>query len=337
VTYDAERRPIAWLRHQQVFARADYKAHLDGPATDTQVLDDVAMELGQLYQSPAIPVTGEELPAAQRPDQWHGHPGTRAPHLPMVDATGTSCSTLDLFGPHWVLLSENDSWRHAALHAGQQLGMPVNFTHIGHDAILTDPPAFTSVYGVSTGGASLIRPDGYIAWRSVGIPADLTTTFTNALTGAAMPIPTIETRLRRLEDIDAITALTAKYANAINQGYGDKTLDLPAIPEVYAPDATYFGADGDTPVHGLDAILAALPVDTADIQFAMHAFLNPTITILGDTAAATWLMWIAAISDDDPRAVYLSANLTYTRTPAGWRIHTLRIHNGMRLPTKEPT
>lgn len=335
-TFDAERRPIAWLRHQQIFARADVKAHLNGPATDIPVLDEIAMELGQLYRSEALPVTGEELPPARRPDQWHGQPGTRAPHLPVVDATGASYSILDLFGRHWVLLSENDSWRHAALHAGQELGVPVTFTHLGLDAILTDPSAFTSAYGISTGGASLIRPDGYIAWRSVDETTDLTTTFTDALTGAAMPIHTIETRLRRLEDIDAITALTAKYAHAINQGYGGKTLDLAAIPEVYAPNAIYFGTGGDTPVHGLDAILAELPNATADIQFAMHAFLNPTITIVGDTAAATWLMWIAAISDDDPRAVYLSANLTYTRTPAGWRIHTLRIHNGMRLPTKEP-
>ena len=26
-TYDTERRPIAWLRHDQIFARADYKAN----------------------------------------------------------------------------------------------------------------------------------------------------------------------------------------------------------------------------------------------------------------------------------------------------------------------
>ena len=53
-TYDAERRPIAWLRHEQIFARADYKAYLDGPASDVEVIDDIAMELGQLYRSSAV-------------------------------------------------------------------------------------------------------------------------------------------------------------------------------------------------------------------------------------------------------------------------------------------
>jgi len=111
-----------------------------------------------------------------------------------------------------------------------------------------------------------------------------------------------------------------------------KAIDLQAIPDVYAHDATFFGFEGETSTHGLEAIIAELPIATAAVQFAMHAFLNPTITIVGNTAAATWLMWIASVIDDDPRAVYLNADLTYARTPAGWRIQTVRTHYGMRLP-----
>ncbi|MGH3494537.1 MAG: FAD-dependent monooxygenase, partial [Sciscionella sp.] len=103
-TYDAERRPIAWLRHEQIFARADYKAHIETAGPEVPIIDDDAMELGQLYRSAAVLGAGDDLPRAQRPDQWAGQPGTRAPHL-WVTSNGQRLSTLDLFGEDCVLLA----------------------------------------------------------------------------------------------------------------------------------------------------------------------------------------------------------------------------------------
>jgi hypothetical protein len=40
----------------------------------------------------------------------------------------------------------------------------------------------------------------------------------------------------------------------------------------------------------------------------------------------------AASGDDDARAAYLGADFTYTRTPGGWRIRSVTIEPGMRLP-----
>lgn len=68
-TYDAERRPVAWLRHNQIFAHDDYKAYGDASAPAEEIIDDVAMELGQLYRSAALPDVGPELPAARTPDE----------------------------------------------------------------------------------------------------------------------------------------------------------------------------------------------------------------------------------------------------------------------------
>jgi putative polyketide hydroxylase len=155
-TYDAERRPVAWLRHDQIFARADYKAHLEGRADDVEVIDDVAMELGQLYRSPAILGATAELPPAQRPDQWAGQPGTRAPHL-----TLRSGSTLDLFQRGWVLLSQDDRWA----------ATDVTFVRIGTSDVL-GPATFQEAFGVGPSGASLIRPDGYVAARWPALPVD---------------------------------------------------------------------------------------------------------------------------------------------------------------------
>jgi len=73
-SYDAERRPIAWLRHQQIFARSDYQALANGTARDTPIIDDEAMELGQLYRSTAVLGAGSDLLPARRPAEWAGQP-----------------------------------------------------------------------------------------------------------------------------------------------------------------------------------------------------------------------------------------------------------------------
>jgi hypothetical protein len=68
------------------------------------------------------------------------------------------------------------------------------------------------------------------------------------------------------------------------------------------------------------------------VEFSMHAFLSPVITLDADTASGSWLLWIASIIDNNPRAVYMGADMAYTRTGQGWRIQTIDIHHGMRLP-----
>ncbi len=170
-TYDAERRPIADLRHDQLFARADYKAYLTTAESDTPVLDDSAIELGQLYRSAAVLGADPSLPAAARPDDWAGQPGTRAPHL-WVTVDGRRCSTLDLIRHDWVLLSRDHQWRSAATRVGEKLGIGVAFEQIGADVLFEDPATFENAYGIGPTGATLIRPDGYIAWRTGGAPSD---------------------------------------------------------------------------------------------------------------------------------------------------------------------
>jgi putative polyketide hydroxylase len=180
-TYDAERRPIAWLRHEQIFARADYKARLNTPVANVPVIDEDAMELGQLYRSSAVLGAGPELPPALRPDQWAGQPGTRAPYIQVLLADGTEGSTLDLFRHGWVLLSEDGQWAAAVAHATAELSVPVTFVQVGTDVKPVQPTAFLTAYGVEPGGATLVRPDGYIAWRAVTAPADPARALTTAL------------------------------------------------------------------------------------------------------------------------------------------------------------
>jgi hypothetical protein len=144
--------------------------------------------------------------------------------------------------------------------------------------------------------------------------------------------PSLEQRVQRIEDIEAIKDVTARYAAAVSKGWNGKSIDLAAIPSIFAADARWESRDMGLAVDGADAIIADLPRSTSMVEFSMHAFLSPVIALHGDTASGSWLMWIASVIDSDPRAVYMGADLTYTRTAPGWRIQTVDIHHGMRLP-----
>lgn len=168
-TYDAERRPIAWLRHDQIFARPDYRKEAKGAASGVAILGDDAMELGQLYRSAAVAGAGDGLPPAARPDEWKGQPGTRAPHV-RVERAGEGCSTLDLFQRGWVLIADGAAWPGAAAQVGGRLGVPVECVRLGAD--VHPEEALRAAFGLGPGGASLVRPDGYVAWRSADAVPD---------------------------------------------------------------------------------------------------------------------------------------------------------------------
>ncbi|WNG50363.1 FAD-binding protein [Archangium minus] len=179
-TYDAERRPIAWLRHEQLFARSDYAADAAGNSKDVPIIDDAAMEFGQLYRSSAVLDASNELPPALRPEQWAGQPGTRAPHL-WMSKDGERVSTLDLFQRGWVLLAQDERWGPAVAQVGKQLGIEVQCLRIGIDVRPSDESAFRTAFGLGVGGASLIRPDGYVAWRASELLEDPRRSFGDAL------------------------------------------------------------------------------------------------------------------------------------------------------------
>jgi len=163
-SYDEERRPIAWLRHDQIFARPDYSHFALGTQPEKIIADD-AMELGQRYSSSAIVSEDKDLPPALTPDQWAGQPGTRATHM-WITRDGEKISTLDLFGRGWVLLTRNPEWKAAGKFAD------VSVLCLNEDFSTEDDEAVGKLFGLSATGALLVRPDGYIAWRTQSGPED---------------------------------------------------------------------------------------------------------------------------------------------------------------------
>lgn len=160
-TYDAERRPIALLRHDQIFARADYKVHRDLSKSAGEKINDDAMEFGQLYLSDGFVGSDASLPRAMKPDEWAGQPGTHLPHF-YISKDGADVPLLDIVGQkNWTLISATDEWGSALSEVIKSSRVTVNSVRLDSDL-----QKFQQAFGVSETGACLIRPDGYISWRT---------------------------------------------------------------------------------------------------------------------------------------------------------------------------
>ncbi|KAG2178806.1 hypothetical protein INT43_001652 [Umbelopsis isabellina] len=185
-TYSDERQPIGWLRHQQTFARPDYAHEAQGIADGVAILPAEAVELGQLYRSASIIGAGEDLAPAMKPDEWTGQPGTRAQHF-KVTRDEQEISTLDLFPKGWTLLSESRDWEAVVASVSDKTGIPIEFIHVGSDVKFADDDIFETSFGIGPSGASLVRPDQYIAWRSVDIPNGAENTLLEVVNQVACP------------------------------------------------------------------------------------------------------------------------------------------------------
>ncbi|MCS7481593.1 aklavinone 12-hydroxylase RdmE [Umezawaea endophytica] len=155
-SYEAERRPYA-----QAVVDSSYRNYVERFAPHLMD-DDVPapidyLELGFGFPCRSSAVLPEDDDAAMEdPFTSTGRPGYRAPHV-TVRHNGSETSTVDLFGRGWVLVTLDPAWN--------DCGVDV--------PVLTDPSGRLGTrYGIGDRGASLVRPDGVVAWRSPDLVLD---------------------------------------------------------------------------------------------------------------------------------------------------------------------
>lgn len=142
----------------------------------------------------------------------------------------------------------------------------------------------------------------------------------------------VEERLQRLEDIEAIRQLTVRYAFHINKGWNGKQVDVDAMPGIFTQDALWESKAMNLRVVGLAAIMETLSEATKEVAFSMHSFTNPIITVEGDRATGNWLFWVASQRTERPtNEIFMSADITYGRTLQGWLIQSYSLHVGSSL------
>jgi len=147
------------------------------------------VEYGYTYESTAVIPDGSAPPDSvdpvrvYRPSTRPGHP---LPHAWLDSFDGQRVSTLDLVRPGRFLLIAGEQgldWTAAAREASDELGVPVDAVRIGHaDGDLLDPRChWLQRREITPEGAILVRPDRFVAWRSVGRAADPLSALKNAL------------------------------------------------------------------------------------------------------------------------------------------------------------
>jgi putative polyketide hydroxylase len=172
-SYHAERQPFGQIITQNALANAmsmGRNARQSKVLPRREFLNEQGLIFGACYQSTAV--VPDDTPAVVVDDPVTDYvpsarPGSRAPHV-WLTRGDEQISTIDLFGPHFVLLAGRDgeAWRRAAQAIGPSQP-PLLAFRVGADGDLGDPDGnWHEAYGVDTDGAVLVRPDGYVAWRS---------------------------------------------------------------------------------------------------------------------------------------------------------------------------
>ena len=172
-TYHTERHPVG---------RFNARQSLTGPAIGFLRIDDNRPQLpadeeapmfnvliGYQYRSAAVVFENSaEASPDGLVDELRAQPGTRVPHVWVLRA-GCRVSTLDLVGPGFTLFtgSSGADWATSAEAVSAKLSVPITVRSIGADGEIRDSDGqWTQLTGLSVDDALLVRPDGFVAWRS---------------------------------------------------------------------------------------------------------------------------------------------------------------------------
>ncbi|MFC8447508.1 FAD-dependent oxidoreductase [Kitasatospora sp. NPDC057223] len=178
-SYTTERRPVARVTSERASARSAEHRHpgydaVPGTGRQAGVL---AVALGYRYPEGAVAGADPQQPVVPENFRLSGEPGSRAPHMWLLRA-GVRLSTLDLYEQALVLLTgpQGADWHPAARRAADRLAVPLDTYRVGSgadDDLAPEPGAdWAELYGVGADGAVLVRPDGFVAWRSEGALPD---------------------------------------------------------------------------------------------------------------------------------------------------------------------
>jgi hypothetical protein len=175
-SYDPERRPVAEASLEQALARLqtwfkDPSKRLPPPVP---LVDDYDVVFRHIYHAGAVITEGEIAGRAfANARELSGQPGSRAPHL-VIERDGRRMSTLDLFNKDFVLLTgvAGTAWCEATRALADRGPYNRRCYRVGAGGDLIDVEnRWPAAYGVTESGAVLVRPDGFVAWRSRDCPS----------------------------------------------------------------------------------------------------------------------------------------------------------------------
>lgn len=170
---------------------AHRRAALAAVASQSMEFREHNVEYGQCYRSAAIVDDGTPTPLpldAIRLYEAGTRPGAPLPHAEVEDADGGRHAMMSLVRPgEFLLIAGEDgaAWCDAARRLAASAGVPLRAIRIGHlEGDYRDPRcAWLRRREIGREGAVLVRPDRFVAWRSLGPSPDAVGALASALSG----------------------------------------------------------------------------------------------------------------------------------------------------------
>lgn len=181
-TYHDERQPVAHAITEQSLINATSMGRLEQSkktaSARPEYLNEQGMIFGTTYASRAIVPDGTDAPSVANPITDYApsaRPGGRAPHV-FFGHDGSRTSTIDIVGNGFALLTAagGQVWLDAAGELADKYAVPLRTQSIGE-------AEFMQAYDLDETGAVLVRPDGYVGWRSRAKTGDPRATLREAM------------------------------------------------------------------------------------------------------------------------------------------------------------
>jgi putative polyketide hydroxylase len=189
-TYHPERHPIGTLITKTALDNCLSMGRTERQETAklprAEFLSEQGLIFGASYESEAVIPDGTMPEVNDSPITQYiasARPGRRAPHV-WLWQDGEKMSTIDLFGPLFVLLAgpQGQGWRDAA-NALATPDRPRLLAYTVGKELADQDKHWLEAYGLEADGAVLVRPDGQVAWRSRTGSDDPTAILSAALGG----------------------------------------------------------------------------------------------------------------------------------------------------------
>ncbi len=146
----------------------------------------------------------------------------------------------------------------------------------------------------------------------------------------------LEARLGRLEAMEDIRALKARYAEICDTGYDPDRMD-----PLFTREAVWDGGERFGRYEGIDAIRGFFAGVSSRILWALHYMVAPVVEVADDleTATGRWYLWqpCTIAGEAGPQAIWLTGRYTdrYRREPDGWRFSEVRLDCQTVSPLEE--
>lgn len=134
----------------------------------------------------------------------------------------------------------------------------------------------------------------------------------------------LDRRVARLEAVEAVRVLKARYADVCDTGY-----DPVRMRPLFTDDAVWDGGSRFGRYEGVDAICDFFAAVSSQITWALHYMIAPIVEIAddGESARGSWYLLepCTMTTPEGPRAMLLMGRYAdrYRRTEDGWKIAEL--------------